>query len=68
MSYPFWEKNRADRASSDAVKANREANQYRNRLETIEAEIEQYRSLDSDALTKEELIGFLDRISKILSK
>jgi hypothetical protein len=68
MPYPFWEKNRADRASSDAAKANREANQYRNRLETIEAEIEQYKSLNSDAHTKEELIGFLDRISKILSK
>lgn len=68
MSYPFWEKNRADRESSKAFEARREADKSKKELESVEVEIKKYKSTESDKYTKEELIEILEKISKILSK
>lgn len=67
MGYPFWEKNRADRESSRAFNASRDAEKSKELLAAIDAEIKKFKSLEPNARTNEKLIEVLDKISEILS-
>jgi len=80
--YPFWEKNRADRASADSYESRREASKCKEQLEkqvtenntniekikTAMIEIAKYKSLESKNVSKKELVEILDKISEILLK
>ncbi len=66
--YPFWEKNRADRAGANAFEARKEANKSKEKIETARIEITKYKNLESKNITKEQLTEILDKISEILLK
>ena len=67
-SYPFWLKNQADSASSDAMHSRREVDKCKEKLRAINEEIGKYKILESDNMSIKELAVILDKISEIVSK